>query len=336
MRRREAIASAVLVGFAAAVPLAVAWHWVTLLLATVRPYVWWLAASVGTAAFAGFSVTACILAAPTRRRLGVVLISRLATRCPCSWSRGSPDCARRGSTTGRLPFLRARAWPSAFFCDGADTAELSGPILASRRSTRSTCPIRRSGRTTSPPRWTPQRRRFFFCSLEHIRHRPPTLRSSCEHLPAYRRAGRPLCCRLRRRHLAVALASARRSHSDWFTTMRSCGSSRSETAAPYFEAEGGACRVAPESRERVVTECERPARLIRRELFFDGWRATVNGQPRGHQPGGDRASDRRCPRARPRSRSATRRPMRLSAPGWACWVLLLSSLDWPGRRGLGY
>jgi hypothetical protein len=49
-----------------------------------------------------------------------------------------------------------------------------------------------------------------------------------------------------------------------------------EAAAPYFEAGGTACGVAAESRERVVAECERPARLISRELFFDGWHATVN------------------------------------------------------------
>jgi hypothetical protein len=58
------------------------------------------------------------------------------------------------------------------------------------------------------------------------------------------------------------------------------------TAAPYFEAVGAACRVAPESRERVATECERPARLIRRELFFDGWRATVNGSRVDIEPEG--------------------------------------------------
>jgi hypothetical protein len=48
--------------------------------------------------------------------------------------------------------------------------------------------------------------------------------------------------------------------------------------APYFEAVGGPCRVSAIARETVTTDCASPARLIRRELFFDGWRATVNGQ----------------------------------------------------------
>jgi hypothetical protein len=47
--------------------------------------------------------------------------------------------------------------------------------------------------------------------------------------------------------------------------------------APYFEIDGNACHVAPVSREVVTTDCPAPARLIRRELFFPGWRATING-----------------------------------------------------------
>src|ERR1700722_8499478 len=50
-------------------------------------------------------------------------------------------------------------------------------------------------------------------------------------------------------------------------------------AAPYFETVGGPCRVAPVSRETVTTDCAAPARLLRRELFFDGWRATIDGRP---------------------------------------------------------
>jgi len=47
--------------------------------------------------------------------------------------------------------------------------------------------------------------------------------------------------------------------------------------APYFETIGGPCRVSPVTREEVTTDCASPARLIRRELFFDGWKATING-----------------------------------------------------------
>ncbi len=47
--------------------------------------------------------------------------------------------------------------------------------------------------------------------------------------------------------------------------------------APYFEAIGP-CEVRGMDRDRAQVECRGPARLIRRELYFPGWRATVNGE----------------------------------------------------------
>jgi len=49
-------------------------------------------------------------------------------------------------------------------------------------------------------------------------------------------------------------------------------------AAPYFETVGGPCQISAVGRETVTTDCASPARLIRRELFFDGWRATIDGR----------------------------------------------------------
>ncbi len=46
--------------------------------------------------------------------------------------------------------------------------------------------------------------------------------------------------------------------------------------APYFEASG--CTLRTIGRTRVRANCPTPARLIRRELFFPGWRARVNGK----------------------------------------------------------
>lgn len=45
--------------------------------------------------------------------------------------------------------------------------------------------------------------------------------------------------------------------------------------SPYFEST--ACRVSGPDREHAVADCEKPGRLVRRELFFPGWRASVNG-----------------------------------------------------------
>jgi hypothetical protein len=47
--------------------------------------------------------------------------------------------------------------------------------------------------------------------------------------------------------------------------------------ADYFGVRGGACSAAPEGRMVVRTDCTAPGSLVRRELFFPGWRARVNG-----------------------------------------------------------
>jgi hypothetical protein len=47
-------------------------------------------------------------------------------------------------------------------------------------------------------------------------------------------------------------------------------------AAPYFEILNGPCRLQAENRLAVNVACEAPATLVRRELFFPGWRAGVN------------------------------------------------------------
>jgi hypothetical protein len=47
--------------------------------------------------------------------------------------------------------------------------------------------------------------------------------------------------------------------------------------SPYFETAAGKCKLNIESRERVLTSCAQPSALVRRELFYPGWRAIVNG-----------------------------------------------------------
>ena len=48
--------------------------------------------------------------------------------------------------------------------------------------------------------------------------------------------------------------------------------------APYFETEDSKCKVEGFDRETAATDCPIGTRLIRRELFFPGWRATINGR----------------------------------------------------------
>ena len=47
------------------------------------------------------------------------------------------------------------------------------------------------------------------------------------------------------------------------------------TAKPYEEAAG--CRVYTMSWDEAQTDCPRPSALVRRELFYPGWSATING-----------------------------------------------------------
>jgi hypothetical protein len=48
-------------------------------------------------------------------------------------------------------------------------------------------------------------------------------------------------------------------------------------AAAYWQADG--CSVTEDDRAESVTRCNEASGLLRRELFFPGWRATVNGRP---------------------------------------------------------
>ncbi len=50
-------------------------------------------------------------------------------------------------------------------------------------------------------------------------------------------------------------------------------------AAPYFETQGANCQLIFTGRTEAAAQCDGPAMLIRRELFFSGWRAEVNGLP---------------------------------------------------------
>lgn len=50
-------------------------------------------------------------------------------------------------------------------------------------------------------------------------------------------------------------------------------------AKPYFEALSGECRIEARTREQATIDCAQAGRLMRRELYFPGWAASVNGAP---------------------------------------------------------
>jgi hypothetical protein len=47
---------------------------------------------------------------------------------------------------------------------------------------------------------------------------------------------------------------------------------------PYFESPTGMCTLEPRDRTHLVAKCAGPETVVRRELFFPGWRATVNSR----------------------------------------------------------
>ncbi len=49
--------------------------------------------------------------------------------------------------------------------------------------------------------------------------------------------------------------------------------------APYFTTQGASCSVTTSTRESVQLNCPGPATLLRRELFYPGWQASVNNAP---------------------------------------------------------
>ena len=101
-------------------------------------------------------------------------------------------------------------------------------------------------------------------------------------------------------------------------------------ARPYFEASAGPCSVDEQERTRAVVNCESAARLVRRELFFPGWTATVNHQdaPIAEFEGLFQAIDL------PQGRSEVRYSYAPAHIGWA-WLATLAAaiaLAWPVIR----
>jgi hypothetical protein len=115
--------------------------------------------------------------------------------------------------------------------------------------------------------------------------------------------------------------------------------------APYFETVGGPCRISAARREAVTTDCAAPARLIRRELFFDGWSATIDRRPVAIMPEGRLLQAVDVPAGTARIRFRYAPPFaRASAAAFALGLVLLvaglrpgprqgSALDLPGGRG---
>ena len=56
--------------------------------------------------------------------------------------------------------------------------------------------------------------------------------------------------------------------------------------APYLETRGATCRIEAPRRTEMTVDCAAAATLVRRELYFPGWRATVDGAAAKVEPHG--------------------------------------------------
>jgi uncharacterized membrane protein YfhO len=48
---------------------------------------------------------------------------------------------------------------------------------------------------------------------------------------------------------------------------------------PYFETPSGVCTLQVQSRTSVTADCATAATLVRRELYYPGWNASIGGRP---------------------------------------------------------
>jgi hypothetical protein len=265
--RRPAIGSAASVGLAVALSLVAARHWVTLLLTAVESYVWWLATSVAAAAIAAVAVTACVLGPPTKRRLCVALAALAGYPLALFMVPQLAGFREAKIDEGAIEFLRQGLGLQRFYAVGTitphygayfDIASLNSLYLPNPQTWSDEVATALDS-TTSP---------YFYLFTGRYPTFSDNIAQLVQHLPAYAALSVRYAVVPPGTNLPLKLA-----YEDGLMRIFEV-----ETAAPYFEAHGDACRVDSKSRELVVTECDRPSRLIRRELFFDGWHATVNGK----------------------------------------------------------
>ena len=105
-------------------------------------------------------------------------------------------------------------------------------------------------------------------------------------------------------------------------------------AAPYDEDTSGNCVLTPLGRLTVTAHCRAPGRLIRRELFYPGWRVTIDGRPARLARAGDLFQSVALPSG-PSRVTFTYRPSWMIAATVAMSVAilwLLGSLTLAGRR----
>jgi len=92
-------------------------------------------------------------------------------------------------------------------------------------------------------------------------------------------------------------------------------------AAPYFQALGGPCRLDVQRRTKLTATCDSPATLVRRELFFSGWRAQINGATADIIPYGEIMQQIALPAGTSNIRFNYAPPY-----AWLCWALTAMAL----------
>ncbi len=94
-------------------------------------------------------------------------------------------------------------------------------------------------------------------------------------------------------------------------------------AASYAQVSGGGCTLVIADRQTMRTACAAPGLLLRRELYFPGWRAVVNGVSMAVAQDGVFQTV-----AVPAGDSVVRFEFLPPGIGWACALALLAALVW--------
>ena len=251
----------------AAAALALGLPLIRTLLRSEPHYRWVLAASLAWAGVTALAITLLCAAKPTKRRaagLGVVLVADALLMFMVPLSAGV-----QGARLDMKPvsFLRGRL--------GLDRFYTLGPFAPNYGALFATASINHNG-TPTPRLWADHVRAALDPDVDDVNFvgsHPPgpgRLAALRRNLPAFEALGV-------RYVLALPGSHALEDRTPVFTSETLEIYELSNPAA-YWQVEGGPCALIPAGRQAARARCDGPATLIRRELFFPGWTATIDGR----------------------------------------------------------
>jgi hypothetical protein len=190
----------------------------------------------------------------------------------------------RSVDTAPVAFLQAHLGTYRFFSTGADYANPGGPVTPNYGSYFALASVDHFD-IPVPKAWVdyvhasldPDAGPLFFTGTDfgRVALTPTPAAELAAHLAAFERLGvrYVVSGAASSSELETALPSARVVFRDPYAVIVEL-----PAPEPYFSVVGGPCTLRVVSREEAVATCRAPAKLVRRELAYPGWRAAVNGR----------------------------------------------------------